>query len=120
MIVLVGINGEFTCSYAQDLSAAPGVKPLNEVCKECYSAGEETDPKKYEEGIRCCEGLSEIIPGRLLQPCDQEGPKGAICEDGCTIIPPTLPGLVQCAPCGNGICEPEYGENKCNCPEDCD
>lgn len=24
-----------------------------------------------------------------------------------------------CAPCGNGECESQYGENRCNCREDC-
>lgn len=24
-----------------------------------------------------------------------------------------------CAPCGDGVCQAEQGENTCNCPEDC-
>lgn len=24
-----------------------------------------------------------------------------------------------CAPCGDGVCQAELGENKCNCPKDC-
>jgi len=30
-----------------------------------------------------------------------------------------LAGAPICAPCGNGKCESQYGEDKCNCAEDC-
>lgn len=83
---------------------------------KCAGPGEEVDPQQHGEGIKCCEGLEEIVPGRWLFPCS---PESTVCESGCSVVPPYPVPWVQCAPCGNGICEPEYGENKCNCGADC-
>ena len=60
----------------------------------------------------CCEGLSEV---RLTQPCPPG--VGGCGPDGCSPIPPCACSM--CAPCGNGICQSEYGENRCSCPSDC-
>ena len=53
---------------------------------------------------RCCEGLN---------PMYNVGFKG-----NCSA--PSLPGdIAICSNCGNGICNSETNEDKCNCPEDC-
>lgn len=54
----------------------------------------------------CCEGLEEISYG------DVE-------FEGQCMFPAGGFGHI-CAPCGNGKCESEYGENKCNCVKDCE
>ena len=52
----------------------------------------------------------------MKHPCS---PESYTCENGCTIPPPYEIPWVQCSPCGNEVCESEYGENRCNCPKDC-
>jgi hypothetical protein len=54
----------------------------------------------------CCAGLKAVggWPG---------GYKG----DCTAFAPPT--GLSLCSNCGNGACDIDNGENKCNCKEDC-
>ena len=78
--------------------------------KECAKAGEEISPVEHRKGVKCCEDLVGIVPGRWLYPLGHAD---------CSIIPPYETPHVQCAPCGNGLCETEYGENRCNCPKDC-
>ncbi|MDD3647312.1 MAG: hypothetical protein PHS44_02315 [Candidatus Dojkabacteria bacterium] len=53
--------------------------------------------------LPCCSGLTPIS-------CDKPGTDG-ICSLACV-------GSMTCSKCGNGVCG--LGENKCNCPEDCD
>jgi len=84
--------------------------------KECAKAGEEIFPVEHRKGVRCCEGLVGIGPARFHHPCN---PESYTCENGCTVPPPYEIPWVQCSPCSNEICESGYGENKCNCPEDC-
>ncbi len=88
--------------------------------KGCVGAGEEMSPKEYGRGGRCCVGLTQIKTSRYFYPCDNPG-KNACDENGCSIPPPTSDESPwwQCTLCGNGKCEPAYGENKCNCPKDC-
>ena len=87
----------------------------NPIDIKCAIAGEEIEPEEYNQGIRCCDGLTEMVPGKWLYPCNS----GEICQNGCVIVPPYETPWVQCSSCGNIICESEYGENECNCPEDC-
>lgn len=54
----------------------------------------------------CCAGLSEISPDEITE-----------FEGQC--IQSSGGYGVRCAPCGNGICEVNYGENKCTCATDC-
>jgi hypothetical protein len=65
----------------------------------CAKEGEEIshDIQNFDE---CCTGLSEIRNYEIE-------------NDKCLI---TL-GVTTCSNCGNGVCG--LGENKCNCPEDC-
>jgi hypothetical protein len=85
-------------------------------CWTCAEAGEEIRPWQYHAGRRCCDGLTEMPPEGFHHPCRP----GELCNpDFCSIPPPYETPWVQCAPCGNGICEPEFGENGCNC-EDCE
>jgi hypothetical protein len=74
-----------------------------------------------ELGLTCCPGLQRIHTSRFFYPCDPPG-QGICDEEGCTIPPPTAPEdpWYQCSPCGNGTCEPAFGENRCTCPADCD
>jgi len=83
----------------------------------CADLGEEISPNEYNKGIECCSGLNRIYTSRYHFPCDTPG----VCENECSIPPPTSDEdpWWQCTQCSNGICESEYGENKCNCPEDC-
>ena len=87
---------------------------------KCVDAGGEISPIEYDLGIRCCSGLNRIHTSRYIHPCDTPG-EYACDENSCSIPPPTSDKSPwwQCTPCGNGICETEYGENRCNCPEDC-
>ena len=85
--------------------------------RECaYTAGE-ISAEQYDAGVRCDAGLAEIRPARFEHPCV---PNENMCQaDGCSTPPPYEPGWVQCSPCGNGSCECEFGENRCNCTPDC-
>ena len=56
------------------------------------------------DGPECCQGLTQIG-------CDQPDQFGNCSLEPCV-------GSFYCANCGNGICG--LGENKCNCPEDCE
>jgi len=89
--------------------------------EECISLGEEISPEEDNQGVRCCSGLKRIQTSRYFYPCDTPG-ELACDENGCRIPPPTSDKAPwwQCTPCGNEICETEYGENRCNCPEDCE
>jgi hypothetical protein len=84
--------------------------PLVRYDRRCIAAGE---LMWWYQGDHCCAGLSGIP---LTVPCDPPGVGG--CKvDGCTYIPPCA--CDRCAPCGDGVCQPEYGENRCSCPADC-
>jgi len=69
-----------------------------------------TEPGKayYPPKEKCCDGLTTIFGSEL--------PNG---ECWCTEKNNTCGGAPICAPCGNKKCEKEYGEDKCNCMEDC-
>jgi hypothetical protein len=70
----------------------------------CAKLGETIGAVDMPEG--CCSGLKPVAGW------------GGGYEGDCS-IPAPPGGLSICAPCGNGICDIEYGENKCNCPDDC-
>ena len=76
---------------------SPRVYPNISYSETCY-------PKSEVMGVLpgnvCCEGLEAIAI------FDEE-------QEGCA----PLTGIVLCSDCSNGLCE--YGENNCNCPEDC-
>lgn len=63
-----------------------------------------TTGKNFENPIYCCPGLVEISRSEMA-------------ADG--LISMSIGGPGFCAPCGNGLCEPEYGENTSNCRLDC-
>lgn len=69
-----------------------------------------TEPGKaiYPGNEKCCGELKSIFGSEL--------PNG---ECHCTEKNNNCGGAPICAPCGNNICEKEYSEDKCNCPEDC-
>lgn len=75
------------------------------ITKACAKEGETIGAQGMPES--CCSGLKPVggWPGGY--------------EGDCSILPPPT-GLSICANCGNGICETNNGENKCNCPEDCE
>jgi hypothetical protein len=62
---------------------------------------------------QCCAGLSAIY---ITHPCDSPG-DGGCKADGCFVMPPGACSV--CAPCGDGVCQPEYRENPCSCAADC-
>ena len=52
----------------------------------------------------CCPGMDRI-------------PITDVAADGsCTV---GAGDSLLCAPCGDGVCDPAAGENRCSCPEDC-
>jgi len=53
---------------------------------------------------RCCDGLVPMNPSRVVD---------GKCES------PQFPDSNVCAPCGDGVCSAESGENTCSCPADC-
>jgi hypothetical protein len=72
--------------------------PLNpEYSNSCYPLGEVMESL---EGNKCCDGLTSI-------PIVDEA------QTDCQLVV----GISLCSNCGNSLCE--YGENDCNCPEDC-
>ncbi|MEA2064697.1 MAG: hypothetical protein U9O66_00145 [Patescibacteria group bacterium] len=75
--------------------------PAVEIKKNCAKEGETIDAQ-----VICCNGLKAIggWPGGY--------------EGDCSLpAPPT--GLKICSNCGDGNCNINTGENRCNCPEDC-
>jgi hypothetical protein len=62
----------------------------------------------FQGNEKCCDGLNGATDSSL--------------PDGTCILPEDdiTSGAGICIPCGNNICEKEFSENECNCPEDCD
>ena len=78
------------------------VKPVDQEMRKCVKEGEKFYLKPGEpQTKKCCSNL-------------KTGAFYSIIDDKC--IPETVASI--CIDCPNGICGP--GENKCNCPEDCD
>jgi hypothetical protein len=67
----------------------------------CAAEGESVVPGTG--ALACCEGLSEISCA--------EPDSGGVCPEACV-------GTIICAYCPDGECG--LGENKCNCPQDCE
>ena len=61
----------------------------------------------FQGNEQCCEGLKGATYSSL--------------PDGTCVLPKDdmTSGAGVCIPCGNNICEKEFSENECNCPEDC-
>jgi len=71
---------------------------------DCGKEGERIRAADMPE--TCCSGLESLEGGNL----DKKGE--------CRKIPP--PGGVSiCSNCGDGICNKDTLEDKCNCPKDC-
>jgi hypothetical protein len=58
----------------------------------------------------CCPGLRALSSSAPMQAFDPP-PEGLVCFANCWQL--------TCAPCADGACQPFFGENPCNCPEDC-
>jgi hypothetical protein len=71
---------------------------FNKNKSNCIDAGETS----LDHNINCCRTLV------ALSPCEED-------YGNCSCV---NTGYV-CTPCGNGKCEKEYNENKCNCVKDC-
>jgi len=83
-----------------------GQTPLCCAADPCTEAG----GSYYPASGRCCAGLraiTSLAPMTGMYP-DLTGP---VCYPGCWAM--------TCAPCGDGTCQLHFGENACNCPEDC-
>ena len=87
-------------------------KPESASTLNCLKAGESDIRGGVPRGSNldslkpCCAGLKEIDVSVIY-----DSSYGCIASVG---------GYgYGCAPCGNGKCESNYGENKCNCPADC-
>jgi hypothetical protein len=79
----------------------------------CVQEGLAFDAKDRSVGLFCCQGLQQI---EYWFPADADGGGG---EPGLPINCSSGPvSAVRCTKCGDGSCGP--GENRCNCPMDCD
>lgn len=76
----------------------------NQKIEECANLGETINAQSMPD--ICCSGLKPM-----------GGFKGGY-QGNCNEFPPPS-GLNICSDCGNNICDIEFGENKCNCPNDC-
>jgi len=89
---------------AQDISPryihynSPNVFVNHDYADSCFPSGE---VMSVLPGYVCCEGLTEV----------------SIVDEAVTGECRFLAGAVICSDCGNGQCD--YGENSCNCEEDC-
>jgi hypothetical protein len=111
------LSSVFWPDWAKDYEYSTYLPLIAQNVPPCTGAGQEILPEEYFQGVRCCPGLSPMAPARMVYPCDTPG-EGNCDWDGCTVTVPCF--CFQCSPCGNGICEPEYGENRCSCTADCD
>jgi len=76
--------------------------------RACVKAGEYVDHFD-KNSFDCCQGLVKTSAPPLDENCK-------------AIIPENSPGIEPgwtCINCGDGICDSEKKENKCNCPTDC-
>ena len=86
----------------------PATKNQNDNRNDNLSCVTEPGKAIYPGTEKCCGDLNPIF--------------GSQSENGscwCTEKENTCGGAPICAPCGNGKCENEYKEDKCNCPGDC-
>lgn len=92
LIIILAIGGVY-------LFSKENYRPLL-----CVKEGETIGAAEMPE--ICCAGLKPVggWPGGYQGDCSLPSP-------------PT--GLSICSNCGNGTCDTFNGENKCNCPEDC-
>jgi hypothetical protein len=72
----------------------------------CLQEGEMFEAK---EGS-CCEGLVHLAIAEPGEPGEPDLPPGCVMK--------APPSVKVCTLCGNGACGP--GENRCNCPADCE
>lgn len=85
--------------------------------EKCANEGEVA---KANEDIICCGGLTpfqnyEVYNGPFT---DADGKEFYKDEPDCVMLGRSIDGHQICINCGDGICG--TGENKCNCPQDCD
>ncbi len=84
--------------------------PINETA-DCAKIGEtpnlidKSTGKLVPGGKACCAGLKAIT--------------GIVDPNNKNVCGYQSGGNSLCAPCGNGKCEAQYGENHCSCQEDC-
>ena len=69
----------------------------------CAEKGEKMRPYDDYFPGECCEGLDPVMGGYNPDDCHE----------------PFIGDIYTCSDCGNGVCETEYHENVCSCPEDC-
>lgn len=119
----VGCHGETACAQAAgqcvateqecyegaiaaDAQGCSGDQPLCCQRETCYGLGE----TYYPTLGHCCPGL-RALPAVELMAGMGSNPDDVTCFASCWSM--------TCAPCGDGVCQPHYTENYCNCPEDC-
>lgn len=93
------------CETGLGTSCCTAAQKDQGACQEflgCRAAGQGISGKI--QCMRCCDGLVPMSPSRMV--------------DGKCESPQFLDSNV-CAPCGDGVCSPESGENACSCPADC-
>ncbi len=76
---------------------------------------------KDEDKFCGTEGMA--VPTMAVKCCDELSEIWSTCaEDDCSCKHsfPSIGGLGICSNCGNNICDRGYGENHCNCPQDCE
>ncbi len=91
---------------AADAMGCTGDMDLCCVLPSCVGIGEHFYPVLGH----CCPGLRALPPSSPSEGMIP-GVEGIMCFASCWIM--------TCSTCGDGICQPQYSENFCNCPEDC-
>jgi len=90
--------------------------------RECCAPDESfTKCAAYGGPFDRCSGAGEPfaakVPCALCCPGTQTIPITKVAPDGsCTF---GAGDSLICAPCGDGVCDPSAGENRCSCPQDC-
>lgn len=108
VLVLFGIG-----SFLYSNKTFPASMPSEKCAKEGETAGANKD-------IICCKGLKsfqnyEVSSGPFTDANGREFYKE---EPDCIVLDKSMDGHQICINCGDEICG--IGENKCNCPQDCD
>ena len=124
------------CKYIGYTGKCNTQEYVNKIIKEEAEKGNTISEAQEKDNVICkCENNScttlELncvnTPGQSYYPGSE-----ICCNDLKSVFPYELPdgtclaaedddrgGAPVCAPCGNGKCEKDYSEDKCNCPEDC-
>ncbi len=122
----IGINGQ-TTFYCDHNNHWQKVKQFGETCNydyECVNITCKDTPSCHPGDFKYYCQEHECVGEQQADPCRQQGLTRIIQKDEYFDKEQCIETFAQreiqtiCAPCGDGICDPEI-EFKCNCPNDC-